>query len=287
MSVFSFSGALVASDAKQSTTLYVDFPVKDFEQGSETTLHHTEYGLLKILIPELRKQYPVSLAQSNSGQAVALVQREQAGCVSNVRFTQARSNKLHFSKPFSLYFGMRLYYQADNVKAQSAIAKFGRKPVALAKLFEGEQSGRLGVVSGRSYGDKIDPFLNSPEMRYNLYVRGANDMSKGLLAMLGQGRVDYVIEYPEVAAHYLDDHQEENIRSVALAESESMVTGHLACAKTAEGKAVIAEFDTLVANYQQREDYYQAHIAGLPESLRAEFAKQYEHVFGKVAENGR
>ncbi|TCI05537.1 transporter substrate-binding domain-containing protein [Corallincola luteus] len=272
--------------AAEPVNVWVDFAVSDFDDTDETRWHSTEYALLRILLPEWRKQTEVELLQSNTGRAIAQIREQRAGCVSNLLLTPKRAEELYFSEPFSLYFGLKLYYLSNNEKVKAELAHISsRRAVSLADILGADSAGRLGVVSGRAYGAEIDAIIKQPEMRYKLYVRGANDMAEGLLDMLSQGRVDYVLEYPEVVDHYVAEH-ELVLSSVSLKESNEMTTGHLACAKTAQGQRAIEQFNQVLADLVVQPAYLDAHLAGLPESLQKVFRQRFKQTFLESS-NGR
>jgi uncharacterized protein (TIGR02285 family) len=285
---FFSSHCLAADDAEseiEPVPLWVDFDVAAFEIGKLSSSHSTQLALLKIILPKVQADYPVYLDKANTGRAESLLANNQRGCISNLRKTESRSQKFYFSEPLSLYFGLKLFYRGDNPKAVDAVKRASSGRVDLEKLLLTQGAGRLGVVAGRAYGAQVDALLANPEMRYNLYVRGANDMSKSLLEMLVQGRIDYVLDFPEVVAYYTPDHLAE-LKSVSIKQGEAMVTGHIACTKNPEGKLLVDAFNHAIESSRTEPAYLQAHIQGLPASLVKAFTRQFNRVFIEGKNNG-
>lgn len=129
--------------------------------------------------------------------------------------------------------------------------------VSLQQLVDNKRF-NIGVVEGRAYGNAIDNWLAQNTQKVT-WISG-KDAAKRLRMMFARGKFDAVIEYsatfmaePEIDTNKLSFHQ--------LIESNEMVFGYIACARSDQGKAVIGMFNELMRDVSVQKMIVDSHYA--------------------------
>jgi uncharacterized protein (TIGR02285 family) len=155
------------------------------------------------------------------------------------------------------------------------------KPLSLQRLLNSNQRFKLGFAAGRSYGDKLDRLLQQAPGESQLFSRAGPDNAGGILQMFSRGRVDLLIEYPNVVQHYLAQlPQQPAVLSFALAESPVTLPGHIICADTPEGRFSLAKLENAISIVSKQRAYLDAHLRWFSPDLHSELTKLYNTAYG-------
>lgn len=98
--------------------------------------------------------------------------------------------------------------------------------------------------------------------------------------MLQEGRVDFVIEYPNVFNHYQSKLNDTTAYiSLLIIESPQTLAGYILCSRTPEGAALIARFDQVRAEITLGQAYLTAHLRWFDAVGQAALLPLYNQVY--------
>ena len=143
-------------------------------------------------------------------------------------------------------------------------------------------NGVFGIVSQRSYGEKVDEILADSIASGKKIIQTYGQYgSRQLYKMLLRGRIDMMIEYPWVTAYFNKTLIDEGIEVVNLeiADFPRFSPAYAACSRNAEGKAVIDELNKFIRQTVSEPSNQQRMINWLNEKEAADFEKDYLEYF--------
>ena len=216
---------------------------------------------MQLLWPGL-SDVQVQSAGVNASRALALLASEPNACVGNKILTPEREAiSYHTQLPQVVFPGLHIFALKNGVGSTALHELNSAAGVSLEQLLDRESKLRLAVVAGRNYSAEIDVILQNKVWERQLWRRHGGDNTAGVLRMLQEGRIDFVIEYPNVFAHYQGKTKDSNaFVSYPLQESPQLLAGYILCSRTPEGAALIARFDQLLEQISAEPSYLQAHL---------------------------
>lgn len=222
------SGRLAAAELK--ATLISDFSI-DFTGDSRFDVDILDWVNQHTSNKILFERKNVSL-----NKAMALLTSIDNACLPNVMKTPKREKvAIYANYPLTVYPPVRLITLA---KANHQLSE-----VFDLKSLETPQPLIIGVSHSRRYGEKIDLFI---DQHPNLFYRRHYSASvKRYLQMLQSGRVDGMIEYTRLVQNFieLDNLQLPKLKITPILQSSRVNAGYVACAKTAQGQAIIDQLN--------------------------------------------
>lgn len=146
-------------------------------------------------------------------------------------------------------------------------------------------NGVFGVVSQRSYGEKIDEVLavSIASGKQIIQTYGEHG-SRQLYEMLVHGRIDMMIEYPWVIAYFKKTLEAQPIEVVNLeiADFPRFSPAYVACSRNTAGKIVIDKLNKFIRKAVLEPGNRQRMSNWLDEKEAADFEKDYLEYF-KIA----
>jgi len=224
----------------------------------------------------------VSRQQATTLRAAKLLQSHPDACVGNKLPLPARRDwGLISHQPQVIFPGLRLYVLQSSGLVPWLQHLSATKPLSLQRLLDSNQRFKLGFAAGRSYGDKLDRLLQQAPGESQLFSRAGPDNAGGILQMFSRGRVDLLIEYPNVVQHYLAQlPQQPAVLSFALAESPVTLPGHIICADTPQGRFSLAKLDNAISIVSKQRAYLDAHLRWFSADLHNELTQLYNTAYG-------
>lgn len=110
-------------------------------------------------------------------------------------------------------------------------------------------NGVFGIVSKRSYGEKIDNILvNAIASGKQITQTYGEYGSRQLFEMLVQGRIDMMLEYPWVSAYFKKTLKDQHVEVVNLeiADFPRFSPAYVACTRNAAGKTLIEKLNRFI-----------------------------------------
>lgn len=239
--------------------------------------------VLRQGLPELA----VKTLVVNTPRAMALLKSEPNACAGNKIVSADRLQHAVASQlPQVVFPGFRLFALKDSATARLLTElKNAEGKVSVQQLLEQNQSARFAIVGGRNYGAALDALMRDPQYQQRFWQRHASDLAGGVIQMLQSGRVELLIEYPNVVQHNIlnqpkKQHGTAELISLPLVESPEVLLGHILCAKTPQGQQLLAVLEQQLALASQTEAYLQAHLQWFDPSSHAEVRRLYNQVYG-------
>lgn len=226
--------------------------------------------------------FKISRQQASAAQAAKLLQHRPNVCVGNkLPLPERRNWGIISLQPQVIFPGLRLYVlQASGLRSW-LVQQASNKPLSLQRVLSAHQRFKLGFSTGRSYGDKLDLLLQQAANQRNLFSRSGPDNAGGLLQMFSLGRIDLLIEYPNVVEHYLAQlPQPPAVQSFALQESPALLPGHIICSDTPQGRLLLTNIDQTISNVSRQRAYLDAHLQWFAPDLHAELTTLYNQTYG-------
>ncbi|TXH98301.1 MAG: hypothetical protein E6Q75_01875 [Rheinheimera sp.] len=241
-------------------------------------INESTFRLLEQQLPGLT----ISRQQATTAQAAKLLQRRPNVCVGNkLPLPERRSWGVISHQPQVIFPGLRLYVLQASGLNSWLVEQSSGKPLSLQRVLSAHQRFKLGFNSDRSYGDKLDPLLQQAANQRNLFSRSGPDNAGGLLQMFSIGRIDLLIEYPNVVEHYLAQlPKPPAVQSFALQESPALLPGHIICSDTPQGRLLLTSLDQAISSVSQQRAYLDAHLQWFAPALHAELTALYNQTYG-------
>lgn len=235
----------------------------------------------RLLEPQLQG-IKISRQQATTAQAAKLLQHRPNVCVGNkLPLPERRSWGIISLQPQVIFPGLRLYVLQSSGLRPWLAQQASNKPLSLQRLLSAHQRFKLGFNTDRSYGDQLDPLLKQAAHQRNLFSRSGPDNAGGLLQMFSLGRIDLLIEYPNVVEHYLAQlPKPPAVQSFALQESPALLPGHIICSDTPQGRLLLTSLDQALSKVSQQRAYLDAHLHWFAPDLHAELTALYNQTYG-------
>lgn len=259
------SGRLVAAELK--ATLISDFSI-DFTGDSRF-----DVDILDWVNQQTGNKIQFERKNVSLNKAMALLKSIDNACLPNVMKTPEREQIAIYSNyPLTVYPPVRLITLAK--------AKLPINDVFDLKRLEAKDPLIIGVSHSRRYGENIDAFI---EQHPSLFYRRHYSASvKRYLQMLQSGRVDGMIEYTRLVQNFieLDNLQLPKLKITPILQSSRFNAGYVACAKTAQGQAIINQLNLAYQSESLKQRIINAHYQyfGKDEKalLQSVFIKMFE-----------
>jgi len=234
----------------------------------------------RLLAPQLQ-HLQVTQLQATTPQAAKLLQSKANVCVGNkLPLPERRDWGLISHQPQVIFPGLRLYVLQSSGLVPW-LQQLGSPALQMQRLLNSHQRFKLGFAAGRSYGDQLDRQLQNAANQRNLFSRTGPDNAGGLLQMFSRGRIDLLIEYPNVVEHYLQQlPAPPAVLSFALEESPAILPGHIICSDTPQGRALLSSLDQAISILSKQRVYLDAHLRWFSADLHAELTRLYNTTYG-------
>lgn len=236
---------------------------------------------LQLMLPYLAK-YQLQTMVVNNQRALQVLKARPNACAGNKIVTSDRLDISYASKlPQVVFPGLRIFTRADTTAAAVlADIRDEQGRISVRNLLLEAHKLRFVVVSGRNYGAELDALIQAPQWQNRFWKREADDMAAGVVDMVRTGRIDLMLEYPNVAAHYQAQQTDgTKLVSYAIAESPAFLLGHILCSRTTQGKAMLQNFEQALIQVTKSEAYLDAHLRWFDPDYHAEFRKIYNKVY--------
>lgn len=221
--------------------------------------------------------------QANSKRAESILLSTPNACTGNKLKTQQRLQTFPMTTlPQTLFLGQRLYLSNDLLLTTIKQTFNARSQVQLSELLRTKNELMFGIQDGRSYGDKVDSIIQNAETSRRIYRRNDAGTAQGMVDMLLAGRVDLIIEYPNVLRHYQQTSAHKNVplHSFPLAELDRYHAGYIMCSPGEQGQQLIAQLNKAIVQSSQEKQYLQLHLDWYPPDTHKELTEVYNKVYG-------
>lgn len=234
------------------------------------------------LLEQQLKPLKVSRQQAAAAQYEALLQRKPNVCVGNrLPLAERRRWGVISHQPQVIFPGLRLYVLQSSGLLSWLNQRSQGKALSVGQLLGASQRFKLGFVADRSYGDQLDQLLQKASNQRNLFSRKGPDNAGGILQMFSRGRIDLLIEYPNVVEHYLAQLPDAPaVQSFALQESPKLLPGHIICSDTPQGRFFLTSLDQAISTLSRQRAYLDAHLRWFAPALHAEITALYNQTYG-------
>lgn len=265
----------IAIESKELITwIMQDFPPVWISKGSDKGLGAGDERM-DFLIEQLTEYTHERIFATLSRSDSLFKQNKNVCAIAKLKSTE-REEFMHFSSfPESVMMGNGFIY----IKGQQSQFQFTEKPF-LSDLLKNKKL-RLGIVKSRKYGHEIDAILRIKQNQTNIYRRASGD-TKGLLAMLLAGRIDYILGYDwelQYISKMFYPELQKQLFYLPLQET-SIIKPYIVCAKTEWGNQVIQKIDKILLNWTNKLHYQNIGIQWLsnPDVQRKLFKEYYLNV---------
>ncbi len=238
-------------------------------------------GATSALITPLLTGYVHKYMTASVRRALKIVEESDLACAGNKVITEERSKySLSPGLPQVVFPGIRLYVnEAESDLVRSTLN--GKGEVELDILLKLADRFQLGITQGRAYGEAIDPILNDVKNQGHLWSRAGQDMSAALNNMFLSGRLDMILEYPNVLQHYKSLSQSRlSYSSYPIAGMSPFILGYYLCSNSEQGTLLVAKLDKVLRQVTKQRAYLDAHLRWFDESLWPDLVTHYNEVYG-------
>ncbi|MNT05362.1 hypothetical protein D3C72_1399770 [compost metagenome] len=156
------------------------------------------------------------------------------------------------------------------------------KNVSLKYLLE-NTSLHLGLEKDRSYGDVLDKIIKAAPQDKIIYVEGATG-SEALVKMLLNGRVNYMLEFPQVVAYYNDTMKlDPNLYFSDIEEASTVRVVNIVCTKSRWGRMLSRKIDRALQELAQEQSFRDLVEVYYPEDVKNKYRKDFDAFYKERA----
>lgn len=230
---------------------------------NKKTLENQLFNLIRANL----KGYNIEFKVLHSLLEINKYRQKENTCFDLMIKTDERAKDFIFSKPSSLYMGLRLYSKTKLTTPQ---------PINLKNLLAEKPTVKLGVRAGRSYGSKVDKQLKAIDKSQIVEIPSTN-YSK--LSNFQAGSFDYMIEYSEEIAKFWPIVSNEKLYSYPIKNINEYVLGHMMCGKTDSSEAFIKAYNKALKTTINSGVFFDIHYRTISEDSRTDFIKYFDKAF--------
>ncbi|MBZ9611957.1 hypothetical protein [Rheinheimera maricola] len=264
--------ALWLSDMDDAAAIYKNVPGIDINAAT------------RRLLLEYMPLHQDSISIVNNERAFQILKSHERACSGNKVRNAERETFAYFSTlPQLIFPGLRLYMlQATADAVQLNLNAADETVHSLANLSITLPKARIGVVGGRNYGEPLQLLFEQLATRNRIYTRTASDMTAAaLLDMLVSGRIELLIEYPNVVQHYAEAlNHAVPLVSVTISEAADYAGGYIMCSKTEQGEKLALAYSNAIRQASHDKRYLQAHLRWFDISSHEKVTALYNHIYG-------
>ena len=233
-------------------------------------------GILDGLISIYEKNLPGyehHHVTANMARIISMMKEGQNVCHAGILKSPDREKFIYFSIPNCI-----TNLHTIVVKKSRINSLFGSsKSVSLEALLKTNL--KLGVSKSNSYGATIDKLLGKYKEKSTILFRSGEDNHIGLLRMLKEERIDYMIGYPWEITYIesrMDLHDEIAVVDIEELDGQQWIVSYVGCTKNEWGRQVIEKLDAVLTRVRANDEYLFHAFKWLPDSVRLEAKKAYK-----------
>lgn len=234
------------------------------KQQAHSTVEPIEGKILDLLIDK-NEHFTIEL-QVESQQSI---NKQVANniCFSNKIKTKEREKDFIFSKPMSIYMGLRLF---------SRLPLTVSGPVDITQLLQENADKKLTVTQGRSYTELLDNQLLRLHPSKIDYQLGNAD---SYLDAFNSNQNSLAIEFPSTISYSAKLPKKSALFSYPLKGANSYTLGHIMCKNTEENKQFIESINSTLTSLYHSEYFIDIFYSEADENSKKDFYKHYEASF--------
>lgn len=217
---------------------------------------------------------------TNPQRGLKRLQQEPNICVGDKIYNPERQRfSLSSELPQVVVPGLRLYLRKDAMP-DTGIDNLNNTQLSFSQIMQHAPQLQLGVMRERSYGIELDKVLDMPKWRARIWRRSGTDMGAGLVAMLMNGRVGGIFEYPNVFKHYsqkFTDHPP--VVSLTIQETSDYFVGYVLCSRSEAGRQAIDAISTRIQTLSHQREYLDVHLQWFDASIHKDIIGYYNEVY--------
>jgi len=237
-------------------------------------------GILDGLISIYEKNMPVyehHHVAANITRILSMMKEGQNVCHAGILKSPDREQFIYFSIPNCITNLHKIV-----VKKSRKNSLFGNiMNVSLEDLLKNTNL-KLGVSKSSSYGTTINNLLEKYKEKSTILLRSGQDNHQGLIRMLKEERIDYMIGYPWEITYIdsqMDLRDEIAVVDIKELEGQQWILSYVGCTKNEWGRQVIEKINAILLKVRASDEYLYHVLKWLPESVKPEAKKAYkEHV---------
>lgn len=267
--------------AAEVTWLKTDWPPHQITSGL-----YQDQGTFDVLqklvvasLPHLRHQMKVvNLPRLEQ----AFLQHNTSVCSFGSLFTEKRAQSRWYSKAVAVLPGLAVHFrQNTDLKQHAAMQKNGSMDVG--KLAQDKS------LTGAYQPNRFYPASVMEATQTANFIPQEFTSQLNAASLLISKRVDYVVEYPERMAFYLEqDPQQQQIQSLMLSDAPPFVVSYITCSKNPQGQQLINEINKALVQLWQQPEHKAALFRWVDDKtkrrLEQAYAQVQQQVLGEVVQ---
>ena len=272
---------VMLSAGESITWAEADFPPIWILKGSDKGNGILD-GLTSIYEKNL-PEYEHHHTTANIARILSMMKEGQNVCHAGILKSTDRESFIYFSIPNAITSLHKIIVKKSRINSL-----FGNsKDVSLEALLKNTNL-KLGVSKSNSYGATIDKILEKYKEKDTILFRSGQDNHLGLLRMLKEERIDYMVGYPweiDYIARQIDARDEIAVIDIKEIEGQQWTLSYVGCTKNEWGRRVIEKLNRILLKVRPNNEYLFHLLRWMPDSIRPELKKAYKERVLKVTEH--
>jgi|GEM_PF-5090604 conserved hypothetical protein len=156
------------------------------------------------------------------------------------------------------------------------------KKLSLQYLLENTNF-HLGLEKGRAYGEIFDKIIREAPQDKIIYVEGPT-AAEALIKMLMSGRINYILEFPQVVAYYNESLKlSPSLYFSYLEEAAPMRVVNIVCTKSRWGRLMSRRIDLAMQDLAKDPEFPNLVEVYYPEDVKKKYRKDFDNFYRERA----
>jgi uncharacterized protein (TIGR02285 family) len=235
------------------------------------------FNLQRLIFAHL-PDYNIQYRPQNNARVFQEMQREPNVCTdTKIRTHERDASAIASALPQILMEGLRLMVREQD---PLFIGLDTAAPVSLVSFIQRYPKAILGIVAGRSYGDKLDKQIQQLQEQGRVYQLSAERGGIGAIDLLVNGKVNVILDFLVLTEHYLNQREDRiTLHNLELAGEPVYANGHIYCSNSEFGQKLMQQVNQVMRKVVLERSYLDTHLSYISPARQPAFIRYYNQVY--------
>lgn len=247
-------------------TIYTDskLMMSEFEKQPYQNVS-TALDTVKLLLDELRYQEEVMF--TSLPRAFALMEDGENACVVNKISNPERKQKFAISLPLNFFQSVRLYQLAELPPVADELLTGNQQLRSLHDTLSEYPESAIILPRDFSYGKQLDSDIAQANPEQIIFLPSDVYFERFMLLFF-RHKVGFALIFPSTYHRAMQYISPIPVREYKVEGIDAFTSGHVLCANTEQGRAVIARINEGIKSVYTKPEFLEAHVRYLPKASR-------------------
>lgn len=209
----------------------------------------------------------------------AFLQNNTSVCSFGSVFTEERAQSRLYSKAVAVLPGLAVHFRQDDAAIQQHKAMQSDGSLDVRTLAQDQ------TLTGAYQPNRFYPASVMDAIQATTFIPQEFTSELNAVLLLTSKRVDYVVEYPERMAFYLQQYsQQQQIQSLMVSDASPYMVSYITCSKNPQGQQLIREIDKALVQLWQQPEHKEALFRWVDAKTKISLEQAYAELQQQMAE---